>query len=79
MDRITKSLLDEFLQQSGIPNIAEDTAFEHFTGYLTIGIHYSESFNTEDIAVGAGADCGIDCIGVITVIRFRGITFVEMI
>jgi hypothetical protein len=65
VDRITKSLLEEFLQQNGLQGLAEDTAFEHFAGYLTVGIHYSESFKTEEIAVGAGGDCGIDCIGII--------------
>ncbi len=64
MDRITKSLLDEFSQQSGL-TLAEDTAFEHFTGYLAVGIHYSENIDTEDIAVGAGGDCGIDCLAII--------------
>jgi hypothetical protein len=65
MDRITKSLLVEFLEQNDLSKLAEDTAFERFTGYLTVGIHYSESLDTEDISVGAGGDCGIDCLAII--------------
>lgn len=31
MDRITKALLDEFIQQNGLETLPEDKAFEHFT------------------------------------------------
>ncbi|UFJ61299.1 AIPR family protein [Brevibacillus sedimenti] len=65
MDRITKNLLDEFVKENGLGNLSEDTAFEHFTGVLLTSSHYSESFSTYDIAVGAGHDCGIDCFAII--------------
>jgi hypothetical protein len=65
MDRITKSLLDEFVVQEGLINLSEETAFEHFTGYLVTSKHYTESFSSEDIHVGAGGDCGIDSISII--------------
>jgi len=62
MDRITKALLDEFIQQNGLETLPEDKAFEHFAGYLVTAGHYPDSFSTDDICVGAGGDCGIDCI-----------------
>jgi len=65
VDRITKSLLNEFVQQNSLQTLPEDEAFEHFCGYLVTSRHYSESFSSDDIAVGAGSDCGIDCISVI--------------
>ncbi|MCF8277019.1 MAG: AIPR family protein [Flavobacteriales bacterium] len=65
MDRITKSLLEEFVKQNGLENIAEDQAFEHFTGYIVTSKHFTESFSSEDIHVGAGNDCGIDSISII--------------
>lgn len=65
MDRITKSLLDEFVTENSFGALAEDTAFEHFTGYLVTSSHYSESISSDDITVGAGGDCGIDCISII--------------
>ena len=65
MDRITKALLDEFIQQNALGVLPEDKAFEHFAGYLVTAGHYPESFATDDISVGAGGDCGIDCISVI--------------
>ncbi len=66
MDRITKALLDEFVQQNSLQTLPEDKAFEHFSAYLITSSHYSESFSSDDITVGAGGDCGIDCIAVIT-------------
>lgn len=65
MDRITKALLNEFVQQNSLQALPEEKAFEHFCGYLVTSRHYSESFPSDDIAVGAGGDCGIDCISVI--------------
>jgi len=65
LDRITKSLLDEFAEEQSLTALPEDQAFEHFCGWLVTGEHYSETFSTTDIAVGAGGDCGIDCIAVV--------------
>lgn len=65
MDRITKSLLDEFVKQNTLESVPEETAFEHFTGYLVTSTHYTENFDSEDIHVGAGSDCGIDSISII--------------
>ncbi|SOD92748.1 AIPR family protein [Spirosoma fluviale] len=65
MDRITKSLLDEFVNQNGLESLAEETAFEHFTGYIVTSKHFTESFSSDDIHVGAGNDCGIDSISII--------------
>lgn len=65
MDRITKALLTEFVEQSSLQALPEEKAFEHFSGYLVTSRHYSESFSSDDITVGAGGDCGIDCIAVI--------------
>lgn len=65
MDRITKSLLQDFVKQNTLEGLPEETAFEHFTGYLVSSTHYTENFSSEDIHVGAGGDCGIDSIAII--------------
>lgn len=65
MDRITQSLLREFVNQEGLETLPEETAFEHFTGFLVTSRHYTESFSSDDIHVGAGGDCGIDSISII--------------
>ena len=65
MDRITKSLLDEFVLNNSLSSLPEETAFEHFCGSLVTANHFSESFSSDDIGVGAGGDCGIDCITIL--------------
>ncbi|MGP8049797.1 MAG: AIPR family protein [Desulfobaccales bacterium] len=65
VDRITKALLNEFVEQNSLQTLDEEKAFENFCGYLVTSRHYSESFSSDDISVGAGGDCGIDCISVI--------------
>ncbi|MBI5403084.1 MAG: AIPR family protein [Ignavibacteriae bacterium] len=65
MDRITSSLLNEFVKENGIEKLSEETAFEHFTGFLVTSKHYTESFSSDDIHVGAGGDCGIDSISIL--------------
>lgn len=65
MDRITKSLLDEFVTENTLGALPEETAFEHFCGSLVTASHFSETFSSDDISVGAGGDCGIDCITII--------------
>lgn len=65
MDRITKGLLDEFVQQNNLAALSEDRAFEYFCAYLVTSGHYSESLQIDEIIVGAGGDAGIDSIAVI--------------
>ncbi|MBP2660590.1 MAG: hypothetical protein H6Q69_3622 [Firmicutes bacterium] len=65
MDRITKSLLDEFVNDNSLGTLTEEKAFEHFSSYLAVSSHYTASFSSDDIVVGAGGDCGIDGIAII--------------
>ena len=65
MDRITKSLLEEFSRESQLAQLPEDTRFEHFTASLTVGRHLEDSFDTSEVVTGSGGDTGIDAIAVI--------------
>jgi hypothetical protein len=65
MDRITKSLMGEFVLQNSLKKLTESEKFEHFSGFLVTSKHYTESFSTFDISVGAGGDSGIDSIAII--------------
>jgi AIPR protein len=65
MDRITKSLLSEFVDGNGFNNLAEPQQFEHFSCYLLTSRHFTDSFSTEDVCVGDGGDTGIDGISII--------------
>ncbi len=64
MDRITKSLLDEFSKEYELGKLEESVAFEHFTSFLSISKHYAESFDTEDVVIGGGGDTSIDGIAI---------------
>lgn len=63
MDRVSESLLKEFSTEHGISHLPEDKRFEHFASAISIGRHYSDSFDTEDVLVGTAA--GIDGIAII--------------
>jgi hypothetical protein len=63
MDRVSDSLLNEFSSERGIAHLPEDKRFEHFVSFITVGRHYSDSFDTEDVLVGSAT--GIDGIAVI--------------
>lgn len=65
MDRITKSLLDEFSSEAGLTALPEDTRFEHFAAFLTVSKHLGDTFDTNDTATGSGGDIGIDAIAII--------------
>jgi hypothetical protein len=65
MDRITKSLLDEFSNENGIGPLPEDRRFEHFAAYLCVSRHFGETFDTEDVVTASGGDTGIDAIAVL--------------
>ena len=65
MDRITKSLLKEFVNDNELSNLSESRQFEYFSCYLLTSRHFTDSFSTEDVCVGDGGDTGIDGISII--------------
>src|SRR6266849_159522 len=65
MDRITKSLLEEFSREHDLPKLSEDKQFEHFASYLTAGRSLSEAFDTFEVVTGSGGDTGIDGIAIV--------------
>lgn len=64
MDRITKSLLEEFSREHDLVKLPEEKQFEHFACYLTAGRFLSETFDTSEIVTGSGGDTGIDGVAV---------------
>lgn len=65
MDRITKSLLDEFSRDFELTNLNEDDRFEHLASYVTVHRQYSETFDTSEIVLGEKGGMGIDAIATI--------------
>ncbi|MDP9191994.1 MAG: AIPR family protein [Acidobacteriota bacterium] len=65
MDRISKSLLEEFATEHGLEKLPEDKQFEHFAAFLAVTSHAVETIDTDDIVTGRGADTGVDAIAVL--------------
>ena len=65
MDRITSALLTEFSGENQFEKVSEETRFEHFAAYLATSRHVADTFDTADLATGAGGDTGIDAIAIL--------------
>lgn len=65
VDRITKSLLDEFSKDFGLQRLDEDDRFEHFATYVTVHRQHSETFDTSEIVLSESGGMGIDAIAVL--------------
>lgn len=65
MDKISRGLLDEFSKEHGIAHLPDSERFEHFAAYITVQRHYSETFDSEEVVTGPGADTGIDAIAIL--------------
>ncbi len=65
MNRIVKSLLNDFIKSEEIKNSRENESFEHFCNYTVIANQYNRDFDFNDISTGGGGDTGIDGIGII--------------
>jgi len=63
MDRVSENLLNEFAAERGLAHLPEDKRFENFITFITVGRHYAETFDTEELLVGTAA--GIDAIAII--------------
>ena len=60
MDKITKSLLDTFIEQNELEKLHESVQFEHFSNFSITSKMYRGSFELDDIHTGSGGDCAID-------------------
>ena len=65
MDRITKSLLSEFITDNSLLGLSESQQFEQFASFLLTSRHFTDSFSPEDVCVGGGGDTGIDGISIV--------------
>lgn len=65
MDRITESLLRDFIETHELQSLTNDRRFEHFASYITVRRNHAETFDTSEIVIGSGGDTGIDAIAII--------------
>lgn len=65
MDRITKQLLNDFIETQEIKEIDESKNFEKFCNYTIISNYYNKTFDFNNITIGSGGDTGIDGVAII--------------
>lgn len=65
MDRITKTLLQDFLKTQEIISNNESKNFEKFVNYSILSNEYNKNFDVDSISIGSGNDTGIDGLAII--------------
>jgi AIPR protein len=65
MDRITKTLVEDFLDSLELKPGEPSSDFEKFVNYTIISKEYTKTFDVDTVTVGSGNDTGIDGIGII--------------
>lgn len=65
MDRITQSLIENFLKTEEINESNQSTQFEMFCNYSVVSNEYNKTFDCKAINIGGGDDTGIDGIAII--------------
>lgn len=65
MDRITKTLLTNFVSENELENTQEFKQFEHFVDYSIISKLYRNSFEIDTVNIGGGGDGAIDGLAII--------------
>jgi len=65
MDRITKSLIEELLNNLELQTEGDSKDFEKLVNYSVLSNEYSKTFDVEVITIGDGNDTGIDGIAII--------------
>ena len=65
MDRITKTLVEDFLTSLDLESESSSNDFEKFVNYTILSKEYTKTFDVDTVTVAAGNDTGIDGIGII--------------
>ncbi len=65
MNRVLKSLLDDYVRTNEYESIEEYLKFEYFAIYCVLSKLYDRQLIIEDVHTGGGNDTGIDGIGII--------------
>lgn len=65
MDRITKTLVEDFLTSLDLPQEEPSSDFEKFVNYTILSKEYTKTFDVDTVTVASGNDTGIDGIGII--------------
>ena len=64
-DRILDAYLKDFVEEYGLKELDEATAFEHLVSYCVVSKYNPENFEPDEVVVGGSGDLGMDGIGII--------------
>lgn len=65
LDQITKALVDEFLDESGMTSAGVAQDFERFSAFVVISPQIEAAIDYENVMTGSGGDTGLDAIGIV--------------
>jgi hypothetical protein len=65
LDQITKALVQEFLEQAGMPSRGEAEDFERFVAHVVVAPQIDASIDYSNVMTGAGGDTGLDAIAIV--------------
>ena len=65
MDRITKTLVQDFVDEQKLGALDDSQAFERFCNFCVISKEYPDTFDVEEVSVGKGDDTGLDGIAMV--------------
>ncbi|MFF7441107.1 AIPR family protein [Streptomyces sp. NPDC008122] len=60
MDRVTRSLMENWAKGAGVGNLKEYVAFERFANFIILSRHHDHQFSVEDYSCGDDGTLGID-------------------
>jgi hypothetical protein len=65
MDKITKTLLDDFSDAEGFAGLPDSDAFVRFANFSVVSREYSDTFTVEDVTTDGADDTGLDGVAII--------------
>jgi hypothetical protein len=65
MDKITRTLLENFVTENELERLDESKQFEYFVNYVVISKLHGSSFELDSLDTGDGGDGAIDGLAVI--------------
>lgn len=65
LDQITKALVDEFLEQAGMPSIDAPHDFERFVTHVVVSPQIESAIDYQHAMTGSGNDTGLDSISIV--------------
>lgn len=65
LDQITKALVDEFLDEAGMPSAGVANDFERFSAFVLVSPQIDAAIDFENVMTGSGGDTGLDAIAIL--------------